>query len=71
MSKILSCSIVLYNNNIEIVEKTIDSILKTPIEKDVFVIDNSNNASFKNKLIKKRIVFHGFNYQLNAESISK
>jgi len=37
----ITASIVLFNENIDILKKTVDSFLKTPIEKKLFLIDNS------------------------------
>jgi|TARA_B110000902_G_scaffold262564_1_gene339695 hypothetical protein len=37
----ITASIVLYNENIETLKKTVDSFLNTPIEKKLFLIDNS------------------------------
>ncbi|WP_026775575.1 glycosyltransferase family 2 protein [Polaribacter sp. Hel_I_88] len=37
----ITAAIVLYNENLEILQKTIDSFLKTPLKKKLFLIDNS------------------------------
>ena len=39
----ISASIVLYNQNTEILKKTVDSFLNTPIKKKLFLIDNSHS----------------------------
>lgn len=44
----ISASIVLYNENLEELKKTINSFLSTPLSKKLFLIDNTNNARFKN-----------------------
>ena len=44
----ITASIVLYNNDFEILKKTVNSFLKTPLEKKLFLIDNSP----KNRLEK-------------------
>ncbi|MBL4643582.1 MAG: glycosyl transferase family 2, partial [Flavobacteriaceae bacterium] len=43
MSEIIqiSASIVLYNENIQILEQTINSFLKVPLSKKLYLIDNS------------------------------
>jgi GT2 family glycosyltransferase len=44
----ITASVVLFNENLEILKKTVDSFLKTPLEKKLFLIDNSP----KNRLEK-------------------
>lgn len=40
---IITASIVLFNENLETLKKTVDSFLKTPITKKLYLIDNSTN----------------------------
>jgi GT2 family glycosyltransferase len=44
----ITASVVLFNENLEILKKTVDSFLETPLEKKLFLIDNSP----KNRLEK-------------------
>jgi GT2 family glycosyltransferase len=44
----ITASVVLFNENLEILKKTVDSFLKTPLDKKLFLIDNSP----KNRLEK-------------------
>jgi len=37
----ITASVVLFNENLETIKKTVDSFLKTPLEKKLFLIDNS------------------------------
>lgn len=62
----ITAAIVLYNENLETLQKTIDSFLKTPIEKKLFLIDNSpskilekqfNNPEIKYFFVGKNIGF--------------
>ena len=39
----VTASIVLYNENLRIIKKTIDSFLNTSVEKKLYLIDNSSN----------------------------
>lgn len=52
----ISASIVLYDNKIDILKKTVDSFLQTPVEKKLYLIDNSTSKSlqehFKNDQIE-------------------
>lgn len=43
----VTASIVLFNENIETLKKTVDSFLKTPLEKKLYLIDNSSNNSLE------------------------
>lgn len=56
---IISASIVLYKENIEILTKTINCFLNVPLSKKLFLIDNTPSKLFENK----------FNH-LNIEYIS-
>ncbi len=38
----ITASVVLFNEDLETLKKTVDSFLKTPIEKKLFLIDNSS-----------------------------
>lgn len=44
----ITASIVLYNENIEILQKTVHSFLKTPIKKKLYLIDNSSTDLLEN-----------------------
>ena len=44
----ITASIVLYNENLDSLKKTVDSFLKVPIEKKLFLIDNSPNNTLEN-----------------------
>jgi GT2 family glycosyltransferase len=44
----ITASVVLFNENLGVLKKTVDSFLKTPLEKKLFLIDNSP----KNRLEK-------------------
>ncbi len=48
-NKTITASIVLYNENFEELSKTIDSFLKTPLSKKLFLIDNSPTNTLKGK----------------------
>src|SRR5210317_1529879 len=52
----ITASIVIYNQNPTILKKTVDSFLNTPLNKKLFLIDNSKNPvlkeHFKNKDIE-------------------
>jgi len=43
----ISASIVLYNPNLNVLQETIDSFLKTPLEKKLYLIDNSKTDVLK------------------------
>ncbi len=45
----ITAAIVLYNENLETLQKTIDSFLKTPIENKLFSIDNSPSNTLDNQ----------------------
>ena len=43
----ITAAVVLFNENLETLEKTVDSFLKTPLEKKLFLIDNSPKNSLE------------------------
>ena len=55
--KILSITIVLYNNNLKMIESTIKSCIQEVNPKHIYVVDNSTNMDLK--VIK---LLHGINY---------
>lgn len=59
----ISASIVIYNENFDVLEKTIKAFIKTPINKKLYLIDNSPKALFKNKFLSNEIeyIFTGKN----------
>jgi GT2 family glycosyltransferase len=44
----ITASIVLYNENLEELTKTVDCFLSTSLRKKLFLIDNTSNQKFKN-----------------------
>ncbi|MGJ8743433.1 glycosyltransferase [Polaribacter sp.] len=44
----ITASIVLYNNHIETLKKTVNSFLKTPLKKTLYLIDNSPENTLEN-----------------------
>ena len=44
----ITASIVLFNENIETLKKTVHSFLETPIEKKLYLIDNSSQNKTQN-----------------------
>ena len=59
----ITASIVLYNQNINVLKKTVTSFLNTPFKKKLFLIDNSKNNQVKDILKSNDIeyVFTGKN----------
>jgi len=53
----ISASIVLYKEPVEILKKTVDCFLKTPIEKQLFLIDNSPTDTLRNQFIHPEITY--------------
>jgi len=43
----ITAAVVLFNENLETLKKTVDSFLKTPLEKKLFLIDNSPKNSLE------------------------
>lgn len=43
----ITASIVLYNQDLKTLQKTVDSFLKTPLKKKLFLIDNSQKPTLK------------------------
>jgi GT2 family glycosyltransferase len=56
----LTCSIVLYNNNITFLIKTIESVLQSRLSIKLFLVDNSETNDFK-KLAKNGTIEYFFN----------
>ena len=54
---ILSVSIVLFNENLTELTKTIDCFLELPIQKKLFLIDNTPKNIFKNKFYNEQIEY--------------
>ncbi|ARV07286.1 glycosyl transferase family 2 [Polaribacter sp. SA4-10] len=53
----ITASIVLYNENIETLKKTVDSFLNTPIKKKLYLIDNSPNNNLESHFINSEIEY--------------
>jgi GT2 family glycosyltransferase len=53
----ITVSIVLYNENLEELTKTINCFLNIPISKKLYLIDNSGNNTFKQKFKQKEIEY--------------
>ena len=53
----ISASIVLFNENLETLKKTVDSFLKTPIEKKLYLIDNSSKNTLENHFKQPEIEY--------------
>lgn len=59
----ISASIVCYNESLEILKKTVNSFLKTPLKKKLFLIDNSTSNKLQRHFISDEIeyIFTGKN----------
>ena len=59
----ITASIVLFKENLETIKKTIDSFLKTPLEKKLYLIDNSpvNNLESHFKHFEIEYIYVGNN----------
>ncbi|WP_296634966.1 glycosyltransferase [Polaribacter sp.] len=53
----ISASIVLYNTNLETLQNTVYSFLKTPIPKKLYLIDNSKTSKLKKHFLHKEIEY--------------
>ncbi|AUC85504.1 glycosyl transferase family 2 [Polaribacter sp. ALD11] len=53
----ITASIVLFNENLETLKKTVDSFLKTPLKKKLYLIDNSSDNSLKNHFKKAEVEY--------------
>ena len=53
----ISVAIVLYREDIYTLKKTINCVLKTPLSKKIFLIDNTPNSVFKGKFDDKNIIY--------------
>lgn len=53
----ISCSLLAYNENPEMVKKAIESFLGTELKIKLFLIDNSKNASFRNLVKDSRVEY--------------
>lgn len=60
----ISATIVLYENNIRILNKTVESFLKIPLKKRLFLIDNS-----KRNFLEKEFNHAEINYQFVGKNI--
>lgn len=57
----ISCSIVLYENDKIVLNKTIESIMNSSLVKFLFLIDNSRSPMFSNKFDDNRIQYQFLN----------
>jgi len=59
----ITATIVLHHENLVILQKTVDSFLKIPLNKKLFLVDNSSTRSLQNFFIHKEIeyIFPGKN----------
>ena len=59
----ITATIVLHHENLVILQKTVDSFLKIPLNKKLFLVDNSATRSLQNFFIHKEIeyIFPGEN----------
>ena len=59
----ISASIVCYNQDLETLQKTVDSFLNTPLKKKLFLIDNSTTNELQNHFNSDEIeyIFTGKN----------
>ena len=48
--KHITASIVIYKENLKVLENAIDSFLASPLSKKLYIIDNSPSNEFKNKI---------------------
>ena len=53
----ISASIVCYNESLEILKKTVNSFLKTPLKKKLFLIDNSTSNKLQRHFISDEIEY--------------
>ena len=53
----ITASIVLFKNNLETLQKTVDSFLKTPLEKKLYLIDNSPSNQLKKHFKQQEITY--------------
>lgn len=53
----ISASIVLYNENIQVLEEAIRSFLKTPVSKKLYLIDNSPKRIIKDQFKEEEIEY--------------
>ena len=60
----ITASIVLYNENLEELTKTVNCFLRVPLKKRLFLIDNTQNKLFQN-IFKKVIHHQHFQISLN------
>ena len=67
-NKIITATIVLYNEHIDELSKTIDSFLNIPVSKKLFLIDNSPTDILRNKLNHQDIeyIFNTMNIGFGA-----
>ena len=53
----ITATIVLHHENLVILQKTVDSFLKIPLNKKLFLVDNSATRSLQNFFIHKEIEY--------------
>ena len=53
----ITASIVLFKNNLETLQKTVDSFLKMPLEKKLYLIDNSPNNQLEKHFKDSEIAY--------------
>lgn len=53
----ITASIVLYNQNLEILKKAVDSYLSTPLKKKLYLIDNSSKNILEEYFLHKEIEY--------------
>ena len=53
----ITASIVLFNENLETLKKTVDSFLKTPLKKKLYLIDNSPNNQLEKHFKDSEIAY--------------
>ena len=53
----ITASIVLYNENLEELTKTVNCFLRVPLKKRLFLIDNTQNKLFQNIFKKQEIEY--------------
>jgi GT2 family glycosyltransferase len=53
----ISATIVIYNQNLEILKKSINSFLNIPLKKNLYIIDNSSRINLKKFFLNKEITY--------------
>ena len=62
--KDLSASIVVYKNEVEILEKTIQSFLRSTLDSKLYIVDNSPTDRLKTLVNDPRIIYRFNNKNL-------